>query len=169
MLIQGGVCTQCGVQRLRPAAQRLPPPPALHLQRVRRSSLHPLHAPRRAPAVWTLTPLRALPLFLVQSLSARKGNIQSKKGSKKKSAQPQTVGEKLASRAKKFVAMRKTEKAKSQPGTFARKRGTSKAGGAAPAAAAVPAAGWQAVADPNTGQTYYFNSATNETSWTLPA
>jgi hypothetical protein len=131
-------------------------------------------------------------------LSGRKSNVVAKRGaiSKKKTAAPQTVGEKLASRSKKFVSLRcvffeplprggfpctphpppkhththpsvtcrKTEKAKSQPSTFSRKRG------AVVAAKAGPAAGspWAAVTDPTTGNTYYFNATTNETSWTLP-
>ena len=54
---------------------------------------------------------------------------------KRSTAKPQTVGEKLATRAKKFVAMRKTEKAKTNPSAFARKRG----GGGVKAVAAVAA------------------------------
>lgn len=106
----------------------------------------------------------------MQSLSARKANTLAKRGgvAKKKTAQPQTVGEKLAARAKKFVAIRKTEKAKSQPSGFSRKRGSA-APAAGKAAAPAGASPWQAVTDPNTGNTYYFNSQTNETSWTLPA
>lgn len=38
---------------------------------------------------------------------------------KRSTAKPQTVGEKLASRAKKFVGMRKAEKAKTQPSACA--------------------------------------------------
>ena len=44
----------------------------------------------------------------------RRGQI-----AKRSTAKPQTVGEKLASRAKKFVAMRKAEKAKTQPSACA--------------------------------------------------
>jgi hypothetical protein len=105
------------------------------------------------------------------SLAARKSNIQSQRGAiaKKKSAAPATVGEKLATRAKKFIALRKAEKAKAAPAAFSRKRAAGAAGGAA---AAKPAGGlpngWSAVQDPSSGQTYYVNAATNETSWTIP-
>jgi len=117
------------------------------------------------------------------SAGARKDKVLAKRGAiaKKKAAQPQTVGEKLAARAKKFVSLRKAEKAKSQPSAFARKRTGAIAIKAAPAAAAAAGGGaaaapalaagspWQAVKHPETGQTYYYNATTGETSWTLPA
>lgn len=92
------------------------------------------------------------------------------------------MAEKLAARAKKFVALRKADKAKAQPSGFARKRGggggliavasrPAAAVAAAPApepAAAAAASPWQEVKHPETGQTYYYNSATGETSWTPP-
>lgn len=106
------------------------------------------------------------------SASGRKDKVLNKRGAiaKKKAAQPQTVGEKLASRAKKFVSLRKAEKAKNQPSAFARKRAGAipiKAATATPSATPAASA-WQAVKT-ETGQTYYFNPTTNETSWTLPA
>ncbi len=114
---------------------------------------------------------------------AKRGAI----GKSKKVSQPQTVGEKLALRSKKFVALRKVDKAKNQPSAFSRKRGavsSSSTGGSAsgtatvsspsaaaslppPTAAAVPSA-WQAVKT-DSGETYYYNATTGETSWTLPA
>jgi hypothetical protein len=45
-----------------------------------------------------------------KAMLARRSQI-----AKRSTAKPQTVGEKLAARAKKFVALRKAEKAKSQP------------------------------------------------------
>jgi len=113
---------------------------------------------------------------------------------KRSTAKPQTVAEKLAARAKKFVQLRKTEKQKNQPSAFARKRGSATGastavpgarpggpagGGATSGAAAVPvevadapapaaASDWQALTTPE-GQTYYYNATTGETSWELPA
>jgi len=115
--------------------------------------------------------------------AARKTGATSKRGALgKKSAQASmSVAEKLASRAKKFVGLRKADKAKSQPSAFARKRG----GGAglvrvAPAAAApvafaaapvaaAAASAWTEATHPETGQKYYYNATTGETSWTAPA
>lgn len=110
------------------------------------------------------------------SASQRKDKVLGKRGAiaKKKAAQPQTVGEKLAARAKKFVSLRKVEKAKTQPSAFARKRGGGaaipmKAAAAAAPAAAEPAlpAGWAAAVHPESGKTYYYN-ASGATSWTIP-
>lgn len=51
-----------------------------------------------------------------RSAGARKSMITRRAGiAKRSTAKPQTVGEKLATRAKKFVQMRKAEKSKSQP------------------------------------------------------
>jgi hypothetical protein len=116
--------------------------------------------------------------------TSRKEKIVAKRGAigkNKKVAQPQTVGEKLALRSKKFVALRKTDKAKNQPSAFSRKRGGASAsvGGTAsvsspsaaappPAAAAAVPSAWQAVKT-DAGETYYYNATTGETSWTLPA
>lgn len=103
---------------------------------------------------------------------------------KRSTVKPQTVSEKLAARAKKFVQMRKAEKLKTQPSAFARKRaggGGAAAGLASPsskvAAAAAPSPApavaadspWQPVQHPETGQTYYYNATTGETAWTVPA
>ena len=49
-----------------------------------------------------------------KAMLARRSQI-----AKRSTAKPQTVGEKLAARAKKFVALRKAEKAKSQPSACA--------------------------------------------------
>ena len=87
---------------------------------------------------------------------------------KRSNAKPQTVAEKLGARAKKFVALRKTEKATAQPSSFSRKR----AGGGAPTPAAAeatppPAAAalphpWTQVATAD-GTVYYYNTVTQET------
>ena len=112
------------------------------------------------------------------SASTRKAAVTKRSGGKKKAQVFTSVAEKLAARAKKFVGLRKADKAKSQPSAFARKRG----GGAglvkvAPvavaAAAAAPAAAeaspWTEATHPETGQKYYYNATTGETSWTAPA
>lgn len=89
---------------------------------------------------------------------------------KKKSNVPQTVEEKLAERAKKFLAQRKQEKAKSQPSAFARIKASELLGKLTETInASSSASGWQPVVDPESGKTYYYNPTTNETSWTLPA
>lgn len=96
-------------------------------------------------------------------------------------AAPQTIDEKLAARAKKFIAARKQEKAKAQPSAYARKRaaGLLKNPGGTPASAAPSApasstggpalpAGWATAVDPGSGRTYYYNSASGATSWEVP-
>lgn len=95
---------------------------------------------------------------------------------KRSTAKPQTVGEKLAARAKKFVQMRRAEKAKAQPSAFARKKnpaGGAAAGGAgassssksasssssaASSSGGGAASAWQPVVDPSSGSTYYYVS-----------
>lgn len=57
-----------------------------------------------------------------KAMLARRSQI-----AKRSTAKPATVGEKLAARAKKFVALRKAEKAKSQPSACEWGRGTLKA------------------------------------------
>lgn len=61
-------------------------------------------------------PSSSYPSLQKKNAAARKGML-GRRGqiAKRSTAKPQTVGEKLATRAKKFVAMRKAEKAKSQP------------------------------------------------------
>ena len=113
------------------------------------------------------------------SASTRKAAVSAKRGplGKKKAAAATSVAEKLAARAKKFVGLRKADKVKSQPSAFARKR----AGGAglvkvapmavaaAPVAEAAAASPWTEATHPETGQKYYYNATTGETSWTAPA
>jgi hypothetical protein len=106
--------------------------------------------------------------------------VSAKRGSlgKKKATAATSVAEKLAARAKKFVGLRKAEKAKSQPSAFSRKRGggaglvkvapVAVAAAAAPAPAAA-ASQWTEATHPETGQKYYYNATTGETSWTAPA
>ncbi len=115
------------------------------------------------------------------SASARKTAVTGKRGALgKKSAQAlMSVADKLASRAKKFVGLRKADKAKSQPSAFARKRGggaglvrvapvaaAAAPAAAAPEAAAAAASAWTEATHPETGQKYYYNATTGETSWT---
>lgn len=95
---------------------------------------------------------------------------------KKKSNVPQTVEEKLVERAKKFLAQRKQEKAKTQPSAFARLKASELLGKLSETTNTAGAAGasstsseWQPVVDPESGKTYYYNPTTNETSWTLPS
>ena len=89
---------------------------------------------------------------------------------KRSTARPQTVGERLATRAQKFIHMRKAEKGKLQPSAFAKRKsggGTTAAVTARPPSAPgarSESSPWQAVSDPSSGGTYYYNSVTGETS-----
>jgi hypothetical protein len=101
----------------------------------------------------------------------RRATVSRRSGIVKRStARPQTVGERLATRAQKFIHMRKAEKGKLQPSAFAKRKS---GGGATAAVTARPPSApgarsesspWQAVSDPSSGGTYYYNSVTGETS-----
>ena len=101
----------------------------------------------------------------------RRATVSRRSGIVKRStARPQTVGERLATRAQKFIHMRKAEKGKLQPSAFAKRKsggGTTAAVTARPPSAPgarAESSPWQAVSDPSSGGTYYYNSVTGETS-----
>jgi len=84
---------------------------------------------------------------------------------KRSTARPMTVGEKLSSRAQKFIALRKQEKNKLAPSAFAKRKGGGGGGHVVsarpPSAPSGPPGGaspWQALTDPGSGGTYYYVS-----------
>ena len=104
------------------------------------------------------------------SSDSRRATVFRRSGVVKRStARPQTVGERLATRAQKFIMMRKADKGKLQPSAFAKRKGGG-GGGAAPVSARPPSAPgaraeaspWQAVNDPSSGSVYYYNATTGE-------
>lgn len=76
-------------------------------------------------------------------------------------AQLETVGAVVIAKSSDFVVVRAGQQATAAPA-------------AQPVAApqsvvAAQPSGWQALHDPASGRTYYFNAATSETSWEVPA
>eukprot|EP01138_Halocafeteria_seosinensis_P002666 gb/GECG01002725.1/.p1 GENE.gb/GECG01002725.1/~~gb/GECG01002725.1/.p1 ORF type:complete len:214 (+),score=47.19 gb/GECG01002725.1/:1-642(+) len=88
---------------------------------------------------------------------------------KKQAEEPQTVEEKLAARARKFIQMRKAEKIGSKAAAFATNSAMQPIAGKQDVVeAAENGSAWQPVTDENTGSTYYFNPTTGETRWDPP-
>jgi penicillin V acylase-like amidase (Ntn superfamily) len=102
-------------------------------------------------------------------------SVMQKRAQATKSGKPQTVAEKLAARSKRFIQLRKAERAGSKAAAFASAgslmRSTSVAAPASSSEApqeAFEESPWQAVHDEDSGATYYHNGETGETTWDAP-
>lgn len=96
---RGSLSAVSSVSQPRPFARPLSP-----------RSLTTTHTAPRYPRAPALPCLQKKDVGSRKEMLARRSAIQ-----KRSTAKPATVGEKLAARAKKFVALRKAEKAKAQP------------------------------------------------------